>query len=74
VVATNCPSMAQFIEKEQIGVVTEDNPESLAEGIIYLFDNPDLAQKYADNALYSVKTRHSWKNRAESLLTIMGKN
>ena len=74
VVATNCPSMAQFIEKEQIGVVTEDNPKSLAEGIIYLFDNPDLAQKYADNALNSVKTRHSWRNRAKSLLNIMGKN
>jgi glycosyltransferase involved in cell wall biosynthesis len=74
VVATNCPSMAQFIEREQIGVVTEDNPESLAEGIIYLFDNPDLAQKYAGNALNSVKTRHSWRNRAKSLLNIMGKN
>ena len=73
VVATNCPAMAQFIKREQIGVITEDNPESLAEGIIYLFDNPEVAQKYGDNALHSVRTKHSWKNRAESLLNIMGK-
>jgi glycosyltransferase involved in cell wall biosynthesis len=73
VVATNCQSTAKFIQNEQIGIVTEDNPGSLAEGITYMFDNPDIAQKYGDNALYSVKTKHSWKNRAESLLEIMSK-
>lgn len=73
IVATNCASMAQFIQNEKIGVVTEDNPKSLAEGIIFLLDNPEIAQKFGDNAYKSIVTNNSWKSRANSLLEIMEK-
>ncbi|WP_214035102.1 glycosyltransferase family 4 protein [Methanospirillum sp.] len=71
IVATNCPSMTHLIEKEKIGLITKDNPKSFAEGIIFLLDNPDLAQKYGDNAYKSVIARNSWRARANRLLNIM---
>ncbi|MDY0278035.1 MAG: glycosyltransferase [Acholeplasma sp.] len=71
IVATNCPSMAQFIINEEVGIITEDDPKPLAEGIIYLLDNPEIAQKYGNNAYNSIVTKHSWNQRAKSLLEVM---
>lgn len=41
----------KMFEKEQIGIAcSTDDPEGLAGGILKLRDNPDLREKYADNA------------------------
>jgi len=71
IIATNCTAMAGFIEGNEIGITTDDNPESFAQGILELLDNRDLARKYGTNALSAVKDKHSWKHRAEELMIIM---
>ena len=74
VVSTDCPSMTDFIKENDIGIITTDNPKNLAEGIIYLLDNPDVAQKYGNNALCAIKEKHSWQHRARTLINIMDDN
>lgn len=74
VVSTDCPSMAHFIKENDIGIITTDNPKDLAKGIIYLLDNPNVAQKYGNNALCAIKEKHSWQHRARTLINIMENN
>lgn len=73
IIATNCTAMANFIKENDIGVITDDNPESLAKGIIELLSNRDSAIKYGRNAFSAVKNKHSWKHRARQLTEIMQK-
>lgn len=41
----------KMFEREQIGIAcSTDDPEGIADGILKLRDNPDLREKYADNA------------------------
>ncbi|WP_303095250.1 glycosyltransferase, partial [Ruthenibacterium lactatiformans] len=41
----------KMFEREQIGIAcSTDDPQGVADGIIRLRDNPDLREKYADNA------------------------
>lgn len=41
----------KMFEREKIGIAcSTDDPEGVADGIIRLRDNPDLREKYADNA------------------------
>ena len=74
IVATNCRGMANFIKENDIGIITDDNPESLAEGISKLLNNRDLAVRYGRNAFLAVKNKHSWVHRARELIRIMEKH
>jgi glycosyltransferase involved in cell wall biosynthesis len=71
IVATDCLVTAKFMRENEIGIITKDTPESLAEGIIKLFDDPDLAKKMGRNAISAVRSKHSWHHRAERLIQIM---
>lgn len=73
IVATDCLATAKFIRETEIGIITQDTAESLAEGIIKLFDDPDLAKKMGRNAISAVRSKHSWKHRARELIRIMEK-
>ena len=73
IIATNCTAQANFITGNNIGIITNDNPESLAKGILILLDNRDLAIKYGRNALSAIQNKHSWKHRARALIEIMQK-
>ena len=73
IIATNCAAQAKFIKENDIGIITDDNPESLAEGILKLLDNRALTVRYGENALLSLKNKHSWDHRAKELIRIMGK-
>lgn len=71
IVATDCLATAKFIRETEIGIVTKDTAESLAEGIIKLFDDRDLAKKMGGNAISAVRSKHSWHHRAQRLIQIM---
>lgn len=71
IVATKCSERTKFINDNDIGIITDDNPESLAEGILKLLDNRALAVRYGKNALLSVTNNHSWDHRAKELIRIM---
>lgn len=71
IIATNCETMAGFIEENKIGIIAEDNSESLAEKIIYLINNRSIAVEYGKNAYELIKNKHSWEKRAIELVKIM---
>ena len=73
VVVTNCREMADFVRENKIGIVTEDNPESLACGILRLLENRRLAEEYGKNALSAIHSKHSWSRRVDKLLDTTGK-
>ena len=73
IIATNCTAMANFITENDIGIITNDNPESLAKGILKLLNSRDLAIKYGRNALSAIQNKHSWKHSARALIEIMQK-
>ena len=73
IVATNCTEQAKFIKENDVGIITDDNPDSLAEGVLKLIENRDLAMRYGKNAFLAVKNKHSWEHRAKELIKIMEK-
>lgn len=66
-VATKCNEVAQLVSKERCGVVVEDNPKSLAEGIEYIIDNREEAWEMGLRGREAVEKRHSWRHRAETI-------
>lgn len=71
IVTTNLPSAAKIVEDEQVGLVSDDDPESFADAIVYLFEHPDRVKQFQLNALEAIRTRHSWQKRAERLVEMM---
>ncbi|HHY46826.1 MAG TPA: glycosyltransferase family 4 protein, partial [Firmicutes bacterium] len=46
------------------------DPNSLADGILHLLHEPDLAQKLKDNALKIVRSRYDWQAIAEDTVKV----
>lgn len=67
VVTTDCREMAAFVQQNNLGIVVQDSPESMAEGIIRLLTRPDLAEEMSKRAYQLVQEVHSWENRAKWL-------
>ena len=72
VVVTNCGEMAKVVRDSKSGLVVDDTAEDIARGIMELFDNPDLAKELGANGHKTIRDEHSWKHRAEELLSIIG--
>jgi glycosyltransferase involved in cell wall biosynthesis len=71
VVVTDCAEPARYVHESNCGLVVEATAERLASGIVALFDNPDLARRLGTNGYQAIQARHSWRHRAEELLTIL---
>ena len=71
VVATNCAEQAKYVKDCNSGLVVEDTVDGIADGIIRLFDNPDMAKEMGRNGYRSVLEKHSWEHRARQLLQII---
>jgi glycosyltransferase involved in cell wall biosynthesis len=74
IITTRLPNVARLVEEENIGIVCEDNPESLATAIAHLLDHPDMVKQFRRNAREAIRSRHSWRVRAERLLRIMNES
>ncbi len=68
ILITNCPGPRQIIEETNAGIVVNDDIESIANGIIYLIENRFEANEMATNAYNAIKSKHSWKDRANQIL------
>jgi glycosyltransferase involved in cell wall biosynthesis len=66
---TRCREIARFVEENQVGLVVDDNPESMADGIRHLFTaDLDELNRMGQNALRAVHEKHSWHHRAQQIL------
>ncbi|MGB9771308.1 MAG: glycosyltransferase family 4 protein [Candidatus Kapaibacteriota bacterium] len=57
-----------FINRWNALLVEERNPEAIAEAILELYKDPDLASTIANNAYLDGINKHTWKHRAETIL------
>lgn len=75
VVVTDCSEMATFVNENKIGVVSKDDTaEQMSKSMIYLMDNPSVAQQFANNAFDAIVNNHSWDCRAKELIEIISRN
>jgi glycosyltransferase involved in cell wall biosynthesis len=66
---TRCREITRFVEENQLGLVVDDNPESMADGIRRLFTaDLDELNRMGQNALRAVREKHSWHHRARQIL------
>jgi len=59
-----------MIKDEKIGILTEDNSQEFAQGILELLNNQNLARKYGKKGLELIKTKYNWDESARKLLQI----
>jgi glycosyltransferase involved in cell wall biosynthesis len=64
VIVTNCIEMAAFVAKTGIGLVADDNPESLAGQIYQILSDSVCYQKAAKSVRAAVENGHLWTDRA----------
>lgn len=57
-----------FRDRYNALLVEERNPESLAEAIFELYNNPELAKIISQNAYLDAIQQHTWKHRANRIL------
>jgi glycosyltransferase involved in cell wall biosynthesis len=71
VVATNTGGLPEAVEHGRSGfLVPASSPPELAEGILKLAANPELAKVMGEYARYLSETRFSWKSVARQILRV----
>jgi glycosyltransferase involved in cell wall biosynthesis len=68
VVANNIGGWTELIEREQIGLLTDDDPKDFANSIDRILSDDSLWQKMHSNALHIVKVKNNWQENARKLL------
>ena len=71
VIVTNCTEMAQFVSNTKTGLVTEDNPESLAQSILSMLENDSLYQSASQAVLRTINNGNFWKDRAKTVASVL---
>jgi len=64
VVATNCTEVADFVQRNGIGIVVQDNPLSLAEGVLRIAQGQDLYCELKHNVKQTLENGNQWTDRA----------
>ena len=69
--ATDVGGLGENIENFKVGVKESPNPDSIAWGINYLFNNPVSMKQISENCRKKVK-RFNWSNIAKKLVETYG--
>ncbi len=73
VISCSFPEMKKVIKREGNGIlVNSESPESIAEAVNYLLQNPSIRQKMSENAL-TARKRYNWENEKIKFLRIYQK-
>jgi glycosyltransferase involved in cell wall biosynthesis len=67
IVTTNCTEMADFVRRNRTGIVVQDNPLSLAEGVLRIVRDQDLYRELKSNAKRTLENGNLWTDRAEQV-------
>jgi glycosyltransferase involved in cell wall biosynthesis len=69
IISARTPQVELLLEGDSHGLTYEpENPDDLAETILKLIRNEDLARSLANSARKAVASQHTWPKRIESLL------
>jgi len=70
VVANHVDGWSRIIEEEEVGILTDDNPEDFGSAILELLHDEDLRAKMSYNALNAVKEKYNWDKTVEPLVKV----
>lgn len=70
IIASNLPSLREILAEETAAFFMPDNPQSLAESIKFMLDNPVMTAKKAENAFLKVQN-YTWEKRAEQIINFI---
>jgi len=68
IVSTNCTEIANFIQSHQVGIVTQDNAESLAKGILELMADHGLYDTLCRSVPVALERGNLWVHRAQAVV------
>jgi glycosyltransferase involved in cell wall biosynthesis len=73
VVVSDTGGLPEVVKHRETGIVTKVNDqESLAQGIIEILQNPDLAQQLTRNARRDLQERFAWTKLAQQTVAVYG--
>ena len=67
VVASNVGAWTNIIDHENVGIITNNDPQSFAAAIIKLLQNDELRSKFSKNAKHAATTSYLWNDSANTL-------
>lgn len=65
IVATNCIELSKFISENNVGIITDDNSESLAKGILKFYNMSSDEKEQLYSKIQKSAQQNSWEKRAE---------
>lgn len=69
IIATHVGDIPDYIKQHNLGIISEDYPDAIANAFIYLQENPSIRYKYGQSALkLSNDPQESWLSRADTLI------
>jgi len=72
IVACSFPEIQRVVEKEKVGVcVDSQSPESIASGVNYLLDHPEVRDEMRRNC-FEARERYNWDGEKVGFLRIYG--
>lgn len=71
-IVTNCDAQANIIEKDNLGIIVEDNVAGLLKGLEF-FSNCSLRKDYNERINKSLQKNHLWIRRIEKINSILTK-
>jgi glycosyltransferase involved in cell wall biosynthesis len=64
IVSTNCTEMANFISRNRVGLIAEDNASSLADRLLQLVEDKALYNQLRRNVRQTLENGNLWTDRA----------
>jgi len=71
VVATACRDTAALVNELDAGLIVDDTADGIAQGIMRLLEDPDLATRLGQNGYQAIQSTHAWPHRAAQLLQMI---
>lgn len=68
VACTDARGVADLVERDQIGSVSADTPEAMAENIRSMFADPGQMARWAANARHAAETANLWNHRVRRMV------
>lgn len=68
VISTHAHEMTKILSDNRVGLSTECNAQSYAEGIKYVFDNPRVLKEMQESIGTFISNGNTWKDRAKKVI------
>jgi glycosyltransferase involved in cell wall biosynthesis len=71
VIGSDFPLWREIIDGNECGLcVDPSNPQKIADAIMIILENPDLAERMGQNGRKAIIEKYNWNNEAAKLVSI----